>query len=577
MAESQPESAEDEWDPTGHREDIRGEDRDLAGSTAAYAGRWIARLGKQIIGQGGTPEQALQAAKASRFKESPKVEYVPTVEPISISPWIERIRAILLPDQTAYLVGGAVRDTLLERSIRDMDFVVPDEGLNLARKVADALGGAYYPLDEARGIGRVVLLQADDSRLVIDFAEFQGADLEADLRARDFSINAMALDIHQPDKLLDPLGGAADLRAKQLRACSEHTFLDDPLRILRGVRLAATFKFRILPDTRQQMRQAAGYLPNCSAERLRDEALHILGGALPATSIRTLDILGCLKYVFPELESLKGVEQSPPHIRDVWGHTLDVIHWFEQVLAVLAYDHDQDLAANVYMGLLSLRLGRYRENIAAFMHELFTPDRLQRPISFFAALYHDIGKPVTQHREESGRIRFFGHQEVGAEMIAQRASALRLSNTEIAHLRNVVQHHLRPMLLSQTGHSPTRRAIYRFFRQTGRAGVDVCLLSLADVLATYGPTLTQEVWAEHLDVVRTLLEAYWERPQESVAPPRLVTGGDLIAELDLAPGPEVGWLLEKLREAQATGRVDTRQGAIAYARSLLAGDSRENQ
>lgn len=577
MAEAQPESAEDEWEPADQREEFQGEGRDLAGSTAAYAGRWIARLGKQIIGQGGTPEQALQAAKASRFKESPKVEYVPTVEPISISPWIERIRAILPPNQSAYLVGGAVRDALLQRPIRDMDFVVPQEGLNLARKVADALGGAYYPLDEARGTGRVVLIQADDSRLVIDFAEFQGADLEADLRARDFSINAMALNIHQPDKLLDPLGGVADLRAKQLRACSERTFSNDPLRILRGVRLAAMFKFRITPDTRQQMRKAAGHLPNCSAERLRDEALHILGGARPATSIRALDILGCLKYVFPELESLKGVEQSPPHIKDVWGHTLDVIDNLEQVLAVLADAHDQELAANLQMGLLTLRLGRYRENIAAFMQAPFTPDRLQRPISFFAALYHDIGKPDTQRREETGRIRFFGHPEVGAEMIARRASDLRLSNAEIAHLRNVVQHHLRPMLLSQTGHSPTRRAIYRFFRQAGRAGVDVCLLSLADVLATYGPTLPQEVWAEHLDVVRALLEAFWEHPQESIAPPRLVSGSELIAELDLAPGPEIGWLLEKLREAQATGRVDTRQDAIAYARSLLAGDTGENQ
>lgn len=577
MAGEQPESAAEVSEPSDQRNALDGAERGLIKDTDPYAGRWIARLGRQIIGQGGTPEQALQAAKASRFKETPQVEYVPTSEPITISPWIEKIRAVLPSDQPAFLVGGAVRDALLQRPVRDMDFAVPRDGLKLARKVADALGGAYYPLDEARGTGRVVFIRPDESRLVIDFAEFQGSDLMGDLRARDFTINAMALDVNQPEKLLDPLGGAADLHAKQLRACSERTFIDDPVRILRGVRLAAAFKLRILPETRRRMRQATDLLPACSAERLRDELMYLLGGARPATSIRALDILGCLEHILPELEALKRVQQSPPHVSDVWGHTLDVLQKFELVLDVLALNYDPDLAASAHMGLLSLRLGRYREQITDFLAEPFTPERNQRPISFLAALYHDIGKPETQQIDETGRIRFFGHPEAGADKLARRASALRLSNAEIAHLKAVVQHHLRPILLAQTGHSPTRRAVYRFFRQSGRAGVDVCLLSLADVLATYGPTLTQDVWAEHLDVVRALLEAYWERPEESVAPPSLITGSDLIAELEITPGPEVGWLLEKIREAQATGRVNNRQEALTFAKRLLDGDAEENE
>jgi hypothetical protein len=133
----------------------------------------------------------------------------------------------------------------------------------------------------------------------------------------------------------------------------------------------------------------------------------------------------------------------------------------------------------------------------------------------------------------------------------------------------IVRHHMRPLFLANTGRPPTRRAIYRFFRDTGPAGVDVCLLSLADVLATYGPTLPQDHWENHIEVVRTLLSAWWEQPAESVSPPALVTGHNLIAELGLSPGPLVGELLEAIREAQAAGQVHDRAGAIAYARNYL--------
>jgi hypothetical protein len=170
--------------------------------------------------------------------------------------------------------------------------------------------------------------------------------------------------------------------------------------------------------------------------------------------------------------------------------------------------------------------------------------------------------------DESGRIRYFQHDLVGKKIIGRRAKQLRLSNVEVERLECIVRHHLRPILLAQDGGSPTRRAIYRFFRDTGACGVDICLLSLADVMGTYGPTLPQDAWAHHVEVVRILLEAWWERPQESVSPPVLITGDDLIEALVLKPGRQIGWILESIREAQSEGQVTNREEALALAREL---------
>jgi hypothetical protein len=187
-----------------------------------------------------------------------------------------------------------------------------------------------------------------------------------------------------------------------------------------------------------------------------------------------------------------------------------------------------------------------------------------------AALYHDVAKSQTQHVDEQGRLRFFNHDVIGADIVEARASALHLSNTEIARLKEIVRHHMRPILLGQAGDMPTPRAIYRFFRDTGLAGVDICLLSLADVLATYGPTLPPDVWERQLNIVRILLEAWWDYPKQMVTPPVLLKGHDLIDELGLKPGEQIGKLLEYIREAQIAGLVTDRMSALELARHWLA-------
>ncbi len=491
------------------------------------------------------------------------------------TPLLNRIIELLPGDQPIYLVGGAIRDAFLGRDCYDMDFVTPGDAISLSRKLADDLEGAFFPLDTERNVGRVILRSADEAFVTgsrafrVDISRFQGKDLAVDLAGRDFTINSMAADIRCLDQLVDPLHGMQDLLAKHLNACSTTSLQDDPVRILRAVRFATDLRLKILPETLSLIRNAIPHLPEVSAERLRDELFRILLLAHPSSSIRTLDMLGALEYILPEVCLLKDVKQSSPHVMDVWNHTLDTLNRLERLLEVLSPGYDLDKSASLSLGLASFSLGRYRTQLAAHLNSALNPDRPHRGLIYLASLYHDVGKLATQSADDNGVIRFIGHDQVGSKLAEKRGQALKLSNLEIERLRSIVSHHMRPSLLSHSGEPPSKKTVYRFFKDTGAAGVDICILSLADVLATYGPTLSQDRWARHLEVVQNMLGAWWEDKEERVLPPALVNGDDLKEALALPPGPMIGYLLESIREAQVSGEVHNSAEALQLARDIL--------
>lgn len=535
-----------------------------------YAGRWVARVRGKIVAQGGTPEQALRASQHSRYKEKPEIIFMPAS--FMLPPIIKKIMDVTPADQEIYLVGGAVRDLLLSRISPDLDLAVPSNGISLARKIANGLQADFLPLDEERDTGRVIVTNADGSRTFLDFATYRGANLEEDLLARDFTINAMAYDLRN-ETIIDPLEGGNDLRAKVIRACSLTSLSDDPVRILRAIRQAAAFGLHIDKGTREMMKQAADQLGHVSPERLRDEVFKILKGPKPEAAMRALEMLGVLPYLMPELVAMKGVEQSEPHMYEVWTHTLAVLDYLDQVISALRIGYDAEKTNDMFTGLLTLRLGRYREQIAKHFAEPLNVDRSMRSLLFFAALYHDVSKPETKTVEASGRIRFFDHDIKGAEVAVERARAFNLSNDEIERLRIIIKHHMRIHFFADRvegeKQTPSRKAIYRFFRDSGEAGVDLVLLGLADVRAMRVHALTMETWNAYLDVARILLENYWERPEEIIAPPRLLDGNELMKELNLKPGLVVGQLLEFIRENQAAGKIENREQALAFAREEL--------
>ena len=447
-------------------------------------------------------------------------------------------------DVDAYLVGGLVRDQLLKRAEkRDIDLAIVGDASELAREFANASGGAFYLMDEEHNVARVIM-----GDTYIDFAEMRG-NLREDLGTRDFTINAMARQLGS-DELIDPFHGQRDLREKRVRAVSDQVFHNDPVRLLRGVRIAGELGFSIEPHTEALMRSDESLLAYASMERARDEFCKILAQDNAADLLRQMDDLGLLNALLPEVGALKGVTQSLPHIYDVFNHTMHAV---------------DELVKIQLRGYVDVANGEFVGEIKKHMAQKVSAERTRGTLLRLTALLHDIGKPVTRMVEESGRIRFFEHEPRGAEMAETLMRRLRFSNDEINIVKPTIENHLRPALLSVEPHI-SNRAVYRFFRDAGDAGIDVCVLTMADQRARMTPTIDETQDAILRGVNATLLDRYYHTPVAVIAPPPLVDGRALMKELNLGSGPQIGELLEAIREAQAEGEVKTREDALEYAR-----------
>lgn len=533
---------------------------------APYAGRWVAMVRGEVAGVGWTAVDALLMARRNRLRDRFTVQYVEDEavgRPLTLPPLLDRLRPLLtdLP-QPVYLVGGAVRDALLGRVSHDLDFVLPQDAVKLTFQIADELQLPAYVLDKVRDTGRIVLSQEGT---YLDFARFRGADLEADLRDRDFTINAMAIPANamMSGSLIDPWGGQADLAAGVIRAVHDQSLVHDPVRTLRAVRLAHQLGFVLAAETETAVGEAAPLLHQISPERVRDEVVKLMVGDAPHTAVADLWRYGLLAQVLPEIVALADVAQSAPHHEPVLAHTLSVLAWLRRIEQILDENANPTPTDEPERCLSTLLLP-----IAASLQEHW-----QQPVDGglthhvllrLAALFHDVGKRETATVDENVRIRFLGHETAGAHITSARMHQLSFSNQAIIHTKKIVAGHMRPLLLAQAN-EVSRKAAYRYFRTTGSAGLDIAILSLADHLATYNGTGPVPAWESLLNVVQTLFTYYFDRYEEVVAPTLLVNGRDLITLFHLTPGPEVGRLLRLIQEAQAAGEITTREEALALA------------
>lgn len=486
--------------------------------------------------------------------------------PLYWHPLIEDLRK-KINSNPLYLVGGTVRDTYMGRMSHDIDLATPEDGRPVARAIANAYQGDYYPLDDARGVGRA-LIRFDHQTWIIDVAQFRGDTLEDDLRDRDFSMNAMAVSLEDLETLIDPLHGAVSIDQKIIRLCQSDAIVADPIRALRAVRMSIEFGMRLESSVIQAIKRDGHQITTTSAERVRDEFFNLLNTSNAAAGLKTLDILGLLALILPETQAMKGVKQSPPHTTDVWQHSINVVSIVEQVISTISPTRNDDTAASFGLGMIAYGLPQVRPFLQEHITYRFPNNRTYRALMILAALAHDSGKPATQSVDDSGRIRFFGHEDVGAGIALTWGQSLRLSNEEIKRLKNIVSYHMRPHHLFWAK-KRTRRAIYRYWRDVGTTvGVDVCLLAMADMLAIWSPNIDQAQWLEYVAVIQTLLEAYYIE-QEIVTFDPIVHGQFLIREFDLKPGPYIGSLLAAAHEAQAIGEITSEADAREWIKIWL--------
>lgn len=461
----------------------------------------------------------------------------------------------------SYLAGGYVRDRLLGHTARDVDIVVPGGAIQLARELADATGGRFYILDRGTDAARVVYpsLAAD---CTIDVAAMRAPDIVADLRLRDFTINAMALEVQDALKplssVIDPCGGRADLRAQILRVTHRGAFADDPVRLLRAVRFVATLGLSIDVETRQWIAQDAPLLERSSAERVRDELAIIFAAPRTAAHLGLMQELGLLAPLLPEVLAQEGAEAPAAAVGDAWAKTLARVHeaerlsaWPRPTLAPLENEY----------------LGAFAQQLALHFAEPFPEGRTRRVLVEVAALLLDLGRDPAHSRRVDAHVEAGGKPVPGPRAVEEVLRRWRFSGREVRLVGQMLRHHLRPSWLLRAA-PVTRRAVYRYFRDCGEVGVDVLLLALADEVAELGSRPPEMRRRSYLDLARRLLEGYFHNPQQEVAPPELVDGRDVMEIVGIPAGPQVGKVLEALREAQASGEVGDREGALRFLRDL---------
>lgn len=462
----------------------------------------------------------------------------------------------------AYVVGGALRDVLLGREVRDLDIAIGADTLGWASRIAAELAGHYVLLDEQHAIARIVL---DNGPVrTIDVARLHGS-LRADLRRRDFTIDAMAARVGGHE-VIDVCGGLRDLEARRIRMNAPRVFDDDPLRLLRAARVASELGFTVEAATALAVRERSSGVSVAAAERRRDEIARILALDSTYSALLLLDDLRLLETLLPELTHGRGVVQPREHAYDVFEHGLRTV---EALDLMLSRERPATARAWMWDELWSAFGWRARELREYFAEEL-SGVRTRAALLKLAGLLHDTGKPETRAPDDSGRVRFFGHAELGADISDGVLRRYRFSSREVRFVTALVAEHLRPVQLAAVGEVPTRRALFRFFRDLVEAAPSALFLSLADAAAARGPALTSAGWTAHVRYMNSMLVRSIEE-DAIVHPPRLVDGHDIMSALGLPEGPIIGKLLAALEDAQGAGEVMDRAGALAFLEAR-AGD-----
>jgi putative nucleotidyltransferase with HDIG domain len=446
-----------------------------------------------------------------------------------------------------YLVGGTVRDLLLDLSPKDIDLVCKD-----ARDFAGTLAGcnnaALVPMEKKPHEPCYRVVDRDNSDNFLDIAEMRGDNISEDLNRRDFTINAIAIEIKEDcslGELIDPLKGAEDIARKTIKMTSDKSIVSDPLRILRAVRLAASLNFIIDKSTLGEMKHRAALLKDISAERMTAELMLLLKTPRSFFYFRQMDELGILEIIFPEIKAMKGCPQNGFHHMDVWEHSLLVMEHTERIINKLSD----------YFG----------ESGIDIANNLGCDDRFS--LLKLSALLHDAGKPATGAvNPDTGRITFYHHDKEGARLTDLIAERLKMSNRNRDFMVLLVGEHLHALNLVSGDVKATTKM--KWFRKMGDDAVPAIILSMADTMSILGPDATEEYRERYINWSKQSVRDYYDRIKLQIESPDLITGKDLIT-LGMKPGPEIGRILAEVRSARDDGKIASREEALELAKKLL--------
>jgi poly(A) polymerase len=452
--------------------------------------------------------------------------------------------------QSVWLCGGTLRDLYLNITPPDVDLAADGDALILGQEAAWAAGARYVALKEEFAACRLVL----QGRWV-DLTGLRARSLEEDLRARDFTVNALAWELaaflEGRGQVIDPTYGLQDLEAGVLRAAGPGVLQADPLRVLRAFRFLATHALKPEPELYPRLRAAAPGLAQVARERVGHEWLLLTSGPQAAEAIMGLEQAGALGVLVPALEAARGVEQNPYHHLDVYEHSLATVTAFGAVAA----DPER------YWG------GGQAQEVAVYMAR-----PLRRALGITAALMHDLGKPSTRQLKAPGWATFYRHDLEGADLTRSACRGLGLAKAEAGVAAHLVREHMRPFFLmgAQRRGQLSKRAVRRLLTAAGDHLPGLMTLAMADTMAGLGPERPVDAESQLRALYAMVADLREQELAAALAAPTLLNGHDLMEGLGLVSGPVVGRLLRQLREAQLDGKISTREQAISLAKRLLS-------
>jgi putative nucleotidyltransferase with HDIG domain len=440
-----------------------------------------------------------------------------------------------------YVVGGCVRDCFLGAKNFDKDLVV-ENSRDFAVGLAEVLDGKFIPLDEEFKIYRIIL---KDKITCIDIAAPIGGSIQADLLRRDLTINSIAVNL-KTFELLDIAGGISDLENKKINMISEENIIDDPLRILRAYRFAATLGFDIEENFARIIEKHATEISKPAQERVNYELLKLFGGDFASQILLDMDAAGLLEVLFPVINELKKVPKNAHHHLDLFHHSIETVRQLELIYQksekrVIEHMNCADFGGATRIAHLKL-----------------------------AAFLHDIGKFSTWSIDEDGRHRFIKHNDVGAKMAEKILRKSKFSKKQIEYISKMIKFHIYPSNVIAAPNL-TEKVYMRFVRKMDADAVDIILLAQADRLSARGVEITQKIVDDNINGLANLMTFYLD-VKESLKPlPKLLTGNDIMNIFKLPPSPKLGEVINELKEAQISGDVNTKEEAIAYVSGMLNG------
>ena len=435
------------------------------------------------------------------------------------------------------LVGGVIRDFCLGKKNFDKDIIVVDEDAKIyAQNLAQKLDATYVPLDEENKIYRLVL---KDKINFIDITNPIENSVEKDLGRRDLRMNAIALDL-KDKKFIDLFNGFKDLEESKINIISEKNLEDDSLRLLRIFRFQATTGFDINEELKEIVKKHYKLIKNPAKERVNYELMKLFDGDYTVKALKTMDECNLLCEILPIFNDVKKVPPNTHHHLPLIGHSMETVRQIENFYKIANKDVKKHLDSVDFGGFR--RLAHLK--LAGFLH--------------------DIGKfSCWTIEEDTGRHRFIKHEYLGSEMCPQILRDLKFSKKQIEYISDMIKYHIYPShVISTEGLSEKTKL--RYIRKMGSNVIDNIILAMSDRLSARGQAVTEEMVKNNISGLQELL-GYYLDVRESLKPlPKLLSGEEIMALTGLKQSKELGELIERLKEAQFEGNVNTKDEAIKF-------------